>query len=167
MNKKDEAQKLMQEGKALIERAEALLNQPSYEPVIGWKPELDQEYWFSDRDGVESYVYAGDKVDDGIIDSHQIFPTEELALTHREREVARLKVLRRIEELNEGWEPDFDNNNTLNYYIFCGHRDISLRLDFSFNSQYLETAEYCRTREIAQQVIDELDDEWKLWKGVK
>lgn len=72
--------------------------------------------------------------------------------------------IRRI-ELNDGWEPDWENTNLRKYFIIYEYsnyikNDIYPEYTYGFNG--LPIFGYYETYEIAQQIIDEFKDDL-LW----
>lgn len=73
--------------------------------------------------------------------------------------------IRRI-ELNNGWEPDWNDVNEVKYFIFYGNNkyiknDILPEYTYGFND--LPIFGYYETYEIAQQVIDEFEDDLRWY----
>ena len=61
------------------------------------------------------------------------------------------------EYLNEGWEPDWTNNNKAKYYIFKDFqlKEIQIAVTYSCNSGYV----YFKTKELAEKAIKILGKE--------
>lgn len=65
--------------------------------------------------------------------------------------------IRRI-ELNDGWEPDWDEAVERKYYVYFTS-DGYLTVYKSFLNKFLPIFGYYKTEEIARQIIDEFEDE--------
>jgi hypothetical protein len=172
MNKKDKAEELLKEAakmqkrfESMIAEAKAMLTEDV--PDICWTPKIGGDFYFLAADAVRGGVDDGEPVDIAIIASQQVFKTAEEAEKAHERRKAGMRVKRRIAELNEGWEPDFDDNARGEVlFIFRSYSINIFHVGRGFCTQDANANEYCKTEAIAQQVINELGEDWKLWKGI-
>lgn len=128
-----------------------------------WKPEKNEKYYYVDSVGS---VVLGQitSVDDDSIDSNlwnagNMFPTKEAAEAYVKYRKAVVAVTRKIQELNEGWEPDWRDKQETKYEIYFDHNADTWFIDYRAFCQVPRPFPHCRTREIAQQVIDEMETE--------
>ena len=68
--------------------------------------------------------------------------------------------IRRI-ELNEGWEPDWDDIDDGKYYVYISYNGC-LIVYKAFSDNFLPVWGYYKSKEIARQIIDEFKDDL-LW----
>ena len=86
-----------------------------------------------------------------------------------EKQLQRLLAINKLMNvayyLNDGWEPDWNDTNTLKYGLYYDHNLKKIIIDFNFNHQ--KAIVYFKTRELAQQAIEILGEETiKLALGV-
>lgn len=62
---------------------------------------------------------------------------------------------------NEGWEPDWSDSGENKYYIFYGHSGNKFEVSSAVISDNFKKLPYFKSREIAQECIDEFGDEIK------
>lgn len=166
--KTSEREALQQQIDALQAKLDSLPKEPAFEPVIGLKPEYAHLYHYTHPDGsIGTLSWYDDEHDNEVFKHQQICKKIEQAKHLSEVSAARLRVLRFIELKNEGWVADFGDEDSMKFDICYDHCSQKLRIANNTSVQFLEQHEYCRTHEIAQQVIDACGDDWKLWKGIK
>lgn len=110
--------------------------------------------------------------DRGLVCKHNFetgnyFLTREEAIKDIERKKARMRIIRRIEELNDGWEPDFEDEETDSKY-YVSFKPCREELGVSRTSRWLslEPCFYMKSEEIAEQMIREHGDDYKFLWGI-
>lgn len=105
--------------------------------------------------------------DDNLYAKGEYYPTEEEAIKDIERKKARMRIIRRIEELNDGWEPDFEDEETDSKY-YVSFKPCREELGVSRTSRWLslEPCFYMKSEEIAEQMIREHGDDYKFLWGI-
>lgn len=144
----EEAKKLMGEKKNIGRRLQ--YGETYFFIDLVWKLHKEEEEWHSS--------------DDSCYEMGNYFLTQEEAESHVARQKAIVKVNRRIAELNDGWEADW-NNITWKYNIHC-YMDKFNYAQFSENNYWLVLA-YSKSKELTQQIIQEFPEELKLIFNVK
>lgn len=105
-------------------------------------------------------------VDDNLYAKGEYYPTEEEAIKDIERKKARMRIIRRIEELNDGWVPDFEDGNMDKFYVNYEHGRSALSFTYVWRPQALEPCFYMKSEEIAEQMIREHGDDYKFLWGI-
>lgn len=119
-------------------------------------PEKGEYYWYYDSCGVVRASTASDSK--GRLNASR---TEEEAKKAAGIQWAKQRVAHRIAVLNDGWVPDWKDSYTRKYII----RRIN---PTAFEADYYGTVKlqpiwmYCKTEEIAKQIIDECRDDLLL-----
>ncbi len=127
-----------------------------------WKPQNGESYYFDSRGQISGYVFHDDSADDMVLSSGLVYKTRQEAEKALARQKAIIRVNARIDELNDGWEPDFGRDNMRrNHYIesdsyglFCTNWDRSSTRPMALN--------YCKSEEVAEQVIRECEADLKV-----
>lgn len=128
-----------------------------------WKPQVNERYYFVTSYGdVDAYSFCKDFNDTSILATSIVHKTREEAEKALERQKAIIRVNDRVDELNDGWEPDFGRDNMRrNHYIesdsyglFCTNWDRSSTRPMALN--------YCKSEEVAGQVIRECEADLKV-----
>ena len=128
-----------------------------------WKPQVNERYYFVTSYGdVDAYSFCKDFNDTSILATSIVHKTREEAEKALEKQKAIIRVNDRIDELNEGWEPDFGRDNMeRNHYIesdsygqFCTNWDRSSTRPMAIN--------YCKSNVVAEQIIRECEADLKV-----
>ena len=124
-------------------------------------PEEDEDFYYVDTYGDVNWNNANG-YSDNILKHNQVFKTREEANNHLKVMKAEVSINKRIAELNEGWKPDWENTIQKKYYIFYDNfREI---LDYNRSSaQFQPNALQLKDKKVARQIIDELEEELKLY----
>ena len=100
-------------------------------------------------------------------DVGSVFHTRGEAEQHVKREKAIRKVTDRIKELNDGWYPDWNNDEHKYYFNSYNHFDNSIFIVYYFYTQSYPNSHYMKSEEIAEQIRNEMFDDIKLMLGVE
>lgn len=71
------------------------------------------------------------------------------------------KISKWAEIQNEGWEPDWEDDNEEKHYIFYSNNHACLKTTYGLTIGHIFKLPYFKTTEIAQACIDEFGDEIK------
>jgi len=69
--------------------------------------------------------------------------------------ILKTKILHRIEELNDGWVPDFTNGK-VKKFMFMKNKSM-LKVDYFIYYQYMPATHYMESEDIARQIMEEFD----------
>ena len=132
-----------------------------------WKPQVNERYYFVTSYGdVDAYSFCKDFNDTRILATSIVHKTREEAEKALERQKAIIRVNDRIDELNEGWEPEWGRDATTGqkWYI---EKDLAVRAPhFSVNWDRLffrpMALNYCKSNVVAEQIIKECEADLKV-----
>jgi len=163
--------KWITEGQELKAAIEALSDgKPA--PAGRWKPEIDEYYWYiSLKCLVDSTTWQNTVMDKGKYALANVYRTEEEAQAALDQQLATVRVLDRIAELNaeQGWKCDWNAHNQEKYFLCFDHDDnTSGTLGSLYRKcfQFLPTSHYGSNQTI-ETVIKEMESDCLLMLGVE
>ncbi len=141
----------------------------SNQPDILWKPEKGEQYHFLKGKCEDYYSWDGGQTDSGIFAVQQLFKTlEEVEFADRQR-IAKMRVLRRVAELNHelGWVCEFiprGGNSTKFVPRYEWHSGGCVIVE-SWNSSQRHSTDHYAAKHVWEQVIQEMgaDVKFGLW----
>lgn len=111
---------------------------------------------------VTSVLYdAIDKADKRIFEHGLYFNTKQEAEQHLKERKLLFKLQQWAKEKNEGWEPDWEEDEGKKWYVYYNHVEKSLKVTWGYNSTNFIKLPYFKTEEIAQACIDLFGEEIK------
>ena len=133
-----------------------LLAQP--EPTINyWQPKhLDDYYFVTPILRVDKAIYSANHCDTRT--RYRIFQTEAEAQKYADCIKAEETLRKAIAEANEGWLPDCNSFNESKFIVALTYGIIYIR-DFR-TEKYLLNFMYIKSRELAQQLIKDYEQEF-------
>ena len=159
---------LEQKYKELGEEIEKLRKEKEWAelPDILWRPRGERYYYLQKR-GIASHTWgAGGIEHKDLYLAQQVFKTEEEAAKADRQRIAKMKVLRRVAELNheQGWVCDWSDEIQCKNFPEYIHRDGTFTYDYFNRRQGLPTSHYA-AEGVWQQVISEMggDVKFGLW----
>jgi hypothetical protein len=93
--------------------------------------------------------------------NRNVFPSKEEAQAALDRLNKRNEILDRIEELNEGWEPDWEDYES-KYFIEYLYSENWWDIDSFRGVRFLPNEYYFKSRAIGHQLIEEFGDALKV-----
>nr|DAS10862.1 MAG TPA: hypothetical protein [Caudoviricetes sp.] len=160
-------EELQQEVKRLEEqltelRIKILESKTDKKPYEVEVPEDIADYYYADEYG---YIYTLDGFSIDFVHSHYqrglAFKTREEAERHLKESMLLFKMHKWAEEYNEGWKPDWEDEDEIKYFIIYDNRYKTLKVDIYAIIQQFSKLPYFKTEEIAEQFIEEFGDEIK------
>lgn len=127
---------------------------------------IGEKYFTSQFSDVTKVQDTRDDSDNHNYKIGRYFLTEEEAIKDDERKKARMRIIRRIEELNDGWVPDFEDEDEDKFYIVYHHKHHKLSAESIWRIQARESCSYLQSMKIAEQMIKEHGDDYKLLWGI-
>jgi hypothetical protein len=118
-------------------------------------PQKGEEYWHWNQMG--SIFSNKTHGSEGRLN---VYKTKEEAERARDIQWAKQHVAHRIAVLNDGWTPDWSDIQTRKYFLAKDTYD--LRIDHNLFHKLQPNWMYCKTAEIAQQLIEECSDDLML-----
>lgn len=89
------------------------------------------------------------------------FETKEEAEQHLKECKLLFTIKKWAKEKNEGWVPDWEEDEEKKWYVYYNHIEESLKVMWYYNSTNFIKLPYFKTEEIAQACIDLFGDEIK------
>lgn len=135
--------------------------------VKPWRAEVGGEHWTVNSNGYVSwYLESGDTGDNHRYLTSNYYRTQEEAQQALERQKAIGRVTHRIYELNDGWEPDWSDENQEKYNIHYDHEveEFDWSIGRYLNPQFI--LPNMASQEIANQIIAEMKDDLRLIWGL-
>lgn len=132
------------------------------EPVdsIHWKPKIGDRYWTSGNTGVYSQTWGDDEFDRDCYESGKVYKTKEECKKARDRELAKVRLQR-----TSTFKPDFENGKG-GWAVYYDHGHETLAVCELDDCDAGEPVRYA-TREEAKKSIEENEQDWKIYFGIK
>lgn len=128
---------------------------------IHYKPKDGDEYFYiSDYGSVESGIWRGYHVDNERLALGFIYPTEEECEKAKERRLAKVRLRR-----TSTFKPDFENGKG-GWIVFYDHECKTLAI-FKIGCYDSGEPVHYATREDAEKSIEENEQDWKIYFGIK
>ena len=128
--------------------------------------ERGESYYTSEFSDAPEYQDTRGGIDNFNYKTGRYFLTATEAIKDIERKKARMRIIRRIEELNDGWVPDFEDEDEDKFYIVYHHKHHKLSAESIWRIQARESCSYLQSMKIAKQMIKEHGDDYKLMWGI-
>ena len=128
---------------------------------IHWKPKIGEKYFYINEYGdVEHETWDDDDVDNRLMAMGLVYRTEEECEKARDRELAKVRLQR-----TSDFEPDFENRKG-GWIVFYDHEGETLSM---FEIDCYDSGEpvHYATREEAEKSIEENEQDWKIYFGIK
>ena len=133
-----------------------------------WVPEARDTYWYVNSMGfIHTETWDELDTDKAMFEMGNVYPTKEAAEQARDRQLATVKVVRRIAELNsdQGWVADWSDPDMYKYFA-CWEHGKGLRSTFISYHQSCYP-EWYGSKETIEAVIKDLPEEIRLMLGVE
>ena len=156
-----------------IEDIKAILTEEQIEELTREKesgvfvPKEGEEYYFVIDERILKYERDDTMSDRGVIENHLVYRTEAEALEAQKINQARIRVIRKIAELNAsvGWKVDWGNNGQQkNFLCFSGIEEVGL--GDTYLSRHTEDYFYFSGK-VVDQVLEACAEDYKIMLGIK
>lgn len=128
---------------------------------IHWKPKKDDEYfWMNSYGETQPDVWDGDSIDIMRLALGMIYRTEEECERARERKLAEVRLRQ-----TSNFKPDFKNGKG-GWAVYYDHGHETLAVCELDDCDAGEPVRYA-TREEAKKSIEENEQDWKIYFGIK
>lgn len=137
-------------------------------PAGRWKPGICEKYWVvSESTGVFSLFWENSSTDNHLFALANVYRTEEEAQAALDQQLATVRVLDRIAELNaeQGWVCDWDDHNQMKYNFRFDHDDRTFYFDSTYLTQWHQS-QYYGSRQTIETVTKEMESDCLLMLGV-
>lgn len=162
MNKEELIKEYDEKAKALRDEfISKLENKPPYPKFRFTYPREDETLYFIDLDG-EVFLFD-DEIDDlyKCFEYGNLFSNKEEALVVVKERKLLFKLHQYAKFKNEGWEPDWEEDEGKKWYVYYNHVEKSLKVTWGYNSTNFIKLPYFKTEEIAKECIEIFGDEIK------
>lgn len=159
---KQQAQIELEALKQKVADLEAVINEPeSYgrNRVARW----DVYYYYITGNGkIEHITDDRHSTDNYKFNTGNYYYTEAEAIKARDRQLAYMRIVDKLAELNKGWVPDWSNVKYDKFSINYSHCDTAFNIGV-VGSVQLNPNELYGTKEACQWVIDNMQDDLEIW----
>lgn len=126
------------------------------------------EYHFLDMSGNVVTTYWSNHENDLIrLKLGNVYLTKKDATRALNEQLATERVIERIAELNDGWEPDWCDSSQVKYNICVDGECNQLYIHESYFVKILRNCFYLKSYTLVRQLIEELEEVIKLMLGIK
>ena len=163
MNKEELIKQYDEKAKALRDEFISKLEDDKKEFELTYPEDGETVYYIGCVDGsIFGRNYCVDDSDDKYMFEHGLyFKTYEEAEQHLKESKLIFKLKQCTKEKNGSWEPDWSDGGENKYYIFYGHSGNEFEVSSVVISDNFKKLPYFKSREIAQECIDEFGEEIK------
>lgn len=169
MNDRKEINEIKEGLKSLVDRLETLENKISLPPSPFYYyqvdlPEDGERLFFIDnlQSTILSKIFDISNMNDvKRFENGLFFETIEEAKHHLKECKLLFTIKKWAKEKNEGWVPDWEEDEGKKWYVYYNHIEESLKVMWYYNSTNFIKLPYFKTEEIAQACIDEFGEEIK------
>ena len=124
--------------------------------------DIDDYYYLDELGDVHS---IGEKLSyyhfEKAYQSGLVFETEEKAKKYNNERILLFKFHKWAEEHNEGWYPDWEDEDEIKYFIIYDNRYETLKVDYYSRINPFSKLPYFKTEEITEQFIEEFGEDIK------
>ena len=137
-------------------------------PKSIYELENGDNYYYIDFYGkVESGdEWESESLCEDLLEIGNIFTSLDSAYDKLDKIKATEKVKKRIYELNDGWTPNWNDAEEYKYHICSYHNEI-ITYNIVLKTKSLDNCFYLKSRELAEQLISELEKELKIMLEVE
>ena len=128
-----------------------------------WRADHFDPYFIIDIDwSIQSYFEEWDKEDNFLYSIHNYFQTEKEAIKERDKRLAIFRVNDAILSLNEWWKPAWKDDEEKWYIYYDNNKNLPGIWCIYCNIISLSLLSRIKSREIAEQIIKEHQEDLKL-----
>lgn len=123
-----------------------------------WRPKSGELCWYLNLMGdvTSTFYHKNDSI-------YMHYKTKEQAQEAHEKALFNYEVEMFIKEKNEGWEPDFENNNQEKYFLYYNFAYKTFKLSTAYCDKVTSTFKYFKSKEIREEILAKFDND-KLLK---
>lgn len=128
-----------------------------------WDLEVGDTYYSIDKLGfLCPLVWDNDAYDEFNLETGNAFMTNEEAEKERYKRKAIVRVNRSIDELNDGWTPDWNDMRQEKHYIFFDNQVDEFQIHLYRQVQIQGIIKHAKSVDIAIQIAEKHEDDLKL-----
>lgn len=163
MNKEELLKQYDEKAKVLRDEFIAKLEDDKKEFKLTYPEYKDIVFYINDNEGkIREWYFNPNDINDEYMFEHGLyFETEEEAEQFLKERKLLFKLHQWAKEKNDGWEPDWEEDEGKKWYVYYNHIEESLKVTWGYNSTNFIKLPYFKTEEIAQVCIDLFGEEIK------
>ena len=165
MQKISELENIITQSKQKIEELKIEIKNHKKEKE-GWKPDIDERYYFIDECGcIDDHIFADDDIDNGLINNKNCFKTPKEA----EEETLAERLYRELKQFANNNNKDnirWNDEDQWKYSIVLNH-DIKQISVFSTIDCQTQNVVYFTERETALEAIELFKDDLEKYYNIK
>lgn len=123
-------------------------------------PQICDTYYFIDQWGILNYTVAQNN--NG---RFQVFKTKDEAINFYNVECARKRVKDEIKKLNDGWTPNWNNEDQLKYYLYLFNKKGKLEKSSSYFTKVVDNCMYLKSAELVDKLLETHEQDLLLILG--
>lgn len=127
----------------------------------------DNYYYINSYGKVKGgYEWESESSCDDLLEIGNIFTSLDSAYDKLDKIKATEKVKKRIYELNDGWTPNWNDDDECKYNI-CSYDNETITYNIVYYTKILDNCFYLKSYELVMQLINELEKELKIMLEVE
>lgn len=130
-----------------------------------WEPKEGESYYHLNSFGYIIRFSNNSDVDKSLFNTQLVFKTKEEAEKHLLKQQAKMRVIKEIARLNEGWTPNWENDDEIKFFI--GGLDKELVVELLVEIKTTNNNLYLKSKELAFQLIETHEKDLKLMLEVE
>ena len=134
-----------------------------------WRAKKMGTYWFYNQNTQEESCRVEDRFEMAELHYNigNYFKTQQEAIDYQKKLLAIGKITRAINELNDGWEPDWSRDSQPKHCLFWSGNNKRFVVDFSRVNIHAFQVPFMRSINIANQIIKDYEPELRIIFNVK
>lgn len=165
MQKISELENIITQSKQKIEELKIEIKNHKKEKE-GWKPDIDERYYFIDEYGcIDNYKFVDDEIDSSLLHNKNCFKTPQEAV----EETLAEKLYRELKQFannNNKEDIDWDNESQWKYNIIFTHNNKQLTIFATVDCQ-AQNVVYFTERKKALEAIELFKDDLEKYYNIK
>ena len=130
-----------------------------------WEPEFGKKYYIIGSFSDVIYFEYDSNTDEKVFETQLVFKTREEAEKHLLKQQAKIRVIKEIARLNEGWTPNWNNIDEIKCIV--GFDESDLYIERFRGVKLLDNNLYLKSYELAWQLIETHEKDLKLMLEVE
>lgn len=163
MNKEELLKEFNEKVEQLRDEFISKLEDDKKEFELAYPEDREPFYYIDSADGkISTTVYYTDDIDCNFLFEHGcFFESKEEAEQYLKERKLLFKLHQYAKEKNDGWEPDWEEDEGNKWYVYYNHVEESLKVTWGYNSTNFIKLPYFKSEEIGKECIDTFGDEIK------
>ena len=130
-----------------------------------WEPEFGERYYHMGRFGGVDCSKYDSGADERAFETQLVFKTREEAEKHLLKQQAKMRVIKEIARLNEGWKPNWKDWDELKYNVAILDKELVFGENYAL--KMTDNNLYLKSEELVEQLIETHEKDLKLMLEVE